>query len=184
MALDRRRRRLVAGGLAGLASLAGCVGLGGREPVDGGSSGDSTLHLPSLDVEGSPGGPVAVRPPDRVAVIDFFATWCAPCKPEMANLRAARGRFDRDAVSIVSITAETDEGAVERFWEQYRGTWPVLLDPDVEATRRYDVTGVPTILVLSADGERVLRHTGLAGEERIVGAIREALDRGGDGGGS
>ena len=177
MAVDRRRRRLLAGGIAGVLSLAGC--LGSVRSGDDGGPGATTLTLRSVEVGGSPGGPVPIRPPGRVAVLSFFATWCAPCKPEMANLRAARDRFDRDAVSIVSITAETDRDAVEHFWRRYRGTWPVVLDPDLEATRRYDVAGVPTTLVFAADGDRVLRHAGLASEEAIVEAIAEALDRGG-----
>ena len=176
MALDRRRRRLLSVGVASLLPLSGCLGTAGR---GGGGTSDQTFTLQSVEVGGSPGGPVTLRPAGRVAVLGFFATWCAPCKPEMANLRAARDRFDRDAVSIVSITAEEDRDAVEHFWRRYRGTWPVVLDTDLEATRRYDVAGVPTTLVFAADGERVLRHAGLASEEAIVEAIAEALERGG-----
>ena len=177
MAVDRRRRQFLSGGVAGVLSLAGCLGAGRSGEVE--DSGPSPLTLESVEVAGSPGGPVTLRPAGRVAVLSFFATWCAPCKPEMANLRAARDRFDRDAVSIVSITAEEDRDAVEHFWRRYRGTWPVVLDTDLEATRRYDVAGVPTTLVFAADGERVLRHAGLASEEAIVEAIAEALERGG-----
>lgn len=167
-----RRTLLGTGGSVISLLLGGCLD---GTPLTG-SGEDQELEFQSLDVAGSPGGPITLAPPGTVALLDFFATWCPPCKPEMANLRAARARFDRDAVQIVSITQESDEAAVRQFWIDYDGTWPVVLDPDLRATRAYDVTRLPTIVVLGADGGRVFRHTGLAGEARIVDAIERALD--------
>lgn len=171
------RRRFLAAGVACLAGAAsGC--LGGID--DGNSTTDgSGISLRSLEVGGSPGGLVPIRPPGKVVLLDFFATWCAPCKPEMANLRTVRSRFDREAVFIVSITQETDTAAIKRFWRRYRGTWPVVMDPDIVATRAYDVTGIPTIIVLTPDGTEVLRHVGLAGEEKLVSNVETALRRAG-----
>lgn len=169
--LSRRRLLGTGGGVVSLL-LGGCLD---GMPLTG-DGGDQELELQSLDVAGSPGGPITLAPPGTVALLDFFATWCPPCKPEMANLRAARARFDREAVQLVSITQESEEAPVRQFWTDYDGTWPVVLDPDLRASRTYDVIRLPTIVVLGADGGRVFRHTGLAGEARIVDAIEHALD--------
>lgn len=149
----------------------------GTTPTPEGATGDG-LVLPSLDVGGSPGGLVPVRPDGRVVILDFFATWCAPCIPEMDNLREVRRRYDESAVYVVSVTQETDEAAVEAFWEEHRGTWPVVLDPGSRALRRYDVTTIPTILALAPDGAVVERHTGLVGEEALVAAVEAARQQG------
>lgn len=195
----RTRRAVLTGALSGLAApIAGCSTR--SEPVESptadaetdgpgtpsdrpatatpdGTPGSEGLLLPSLDVGGSPGSLVALRPADEVALLDFFATWCPPCKPEMEHLRAVRERYDPSELSIVSITQETDEAAIESFWEEYRGTWPVVMDPGVRAGQRFGVTSLPTILVLAPDGTEVERRTGLVGESALVEAVDAALDR-------
>ena len=162
-----RRSVLRAGGLGLATGLAGC--LGSLRPA-GGTSSD--LALESLDVGGSPGGEVVVQPAGSPVVLDFFATWCAPCKPQMDELRAVRERFPD--LPMRSITTESDHGAVRSFWREYDGTWPVLLDPELAASSTYDPRGFPTAFVFDADGERVWTHTGLARSQDIVAAIERA----------
>lgn len=154
------RRSLLAG--AATVGLAGCLGTDGSEA--------DTIE--TLDIAGSPGEPVPVRPDGEVVLLDFWATWCAPCKPQMQELVEIRERFPE--VHMLSITNESDAEAVRDFWREYDGTWPVAMDPEVRTNDRFDVTRIPTKLVFDPDGEEVWRHTGLAAAETVADALREA----------
>lgn len=154
------RREFLAGAVT--AGLAGCLGAP--------TSDEDTIQ--TLDVAGSPGTAVPIVSEDDITLLDFWATWCAPCKPQMAELGEIRGRFPE--IHMLSITNESDRDAVASYWEEYDGTWAVALDPDVRTNERFDVTRIPTKLVLDPDGEEVWRHTGLAAADTIAEALREA----------
>jgi thiol-disulfide isomerase/thioredoxin len=184
----RGRRHTRRGVLAAAAAtaLAGCLGGSGPEAaVDTGTSADGPSstptatevpHLRSLSVAGSPGGRMPVRRPGTVSLVDFFATWCGPCEPQMETLGAVRERFAESDLYVSSVTSESDEGAIQQFWRQQGGAWPVLLDPDLSVNQAYEVKGIPTLVLVDGAGEVTWRHRGLAGEDRMLEEIREAME--------
>jgi thiol-disulfide isomerase/thioredoxin len=187
----RARRQLLRGiAAAGAVGLAGCTslpgnGAGGDDPGAAGTAADpatadaaadrDVIRLETLSVGGSPGEQVALRPPDRPALLDFFATWCAPCIPQMDTLREVRSTFTPEELHMVSVTSEADETAVREFWVRHDGTWPVATDPRSRAVREHSVTGVPTLLVVLPDGTVTWRHTGLAGRETLLEQVERVV---------
>jgi len=169
--MHRSRRSLLrATGVVAAGGLAGCLG-DVRSRLVGGPTDDG-LRLESLSVGGSPGGELVVNPDGEPTLVDFFATWCQPCKPQMEGLGEIRERYPD--LAMRSITNETDRGAVRSFWREYDGTWPVLIDAEREAQQAYRPPGMPTLFVYDADGEEVWRHTGLARTARIAEAVETA----------
>lgn len=151
---------------AAAVGLAGCLG------GTGGGTGTSSNTIGTIDVGGSSGDVVPVKPAGSVALLDFWATWCAPCKPQMAELGTIREQFPD--LHMLSITNEDDTAAIKQFWREYDGTWSVAMDPELRTNQRFGVNRIPTLLVFDANGSEVWRHTGLAAAESIADAIREA----------
>jgi peroxiredoxin len=92
---------------------------------------------------------------DKLAILNFWATWCQPCTDEMASLealwRAYRGR------GLVVIGASVDRGAPRPLIDPYVRnlglTFPILLDPDSKTAGAWRVTGIPTTFVIRPGGE-------------------------------
>jgi thiol-disulfide isomerase/thioredoxin len=164
-------QRTAALSTAGTAALAGCSNAASdrdqQSPGDG-DSGDSSgpttvdgrLALPSVEAPGSPGDVVPISRPGKVSIVEFFATWCGPCKPQMAELNAVREQFDESELSLVSVTEELRPEKIRTFWTEHDGNWPALMDEELRANAKYDVSGLPTTLVLAPDGSVHNRHRG------------------------
>lgn len=116
-----------------------------------------------------------VRRPGTVSLIDFFATWCGPCEPQMETLGTARERFAETELYMSSVTTESDEGAIRQFWRTNDGEWPVVLDPELSVSQAYEVKGIPTLVLVDGGGEVTWRHRGFASEDRLVEEIRGAI---------
>lgn len=167
-----RRRLLRTSALAASAGLAGCLdgfGVGGGD-VD-------AIELQRAAGPGPDAVPLAVA--NQPIVLDFFATWCAPCIPQMDAIWAATR--ERPDAHYVSVTNESDANAVGQWWDEYGGEWPAVMDPEATATSRYEAPRLPTTLVLppgGGPGSEVWRHVGVARSERVVEAIDEAASTG------
>ena len=89
----------------------------------------------------------------RWVVVNFMASWCAPCREEQPELArfAARHATAGDA-QVVAVVVDDDPGAVDRFFAEYGGTWPRVLDPEGRAYADFGVVRVPETFVVDPDG--------------------------------
>jgi peroxiredoxin len=109
-----------------------------------GDSPQSSFALPSLD------GPALelARLRGRIALIHFFATWCEPCRAEMASLRDLQARLDGRPFAIVPISVAEADGAVRRFFAGESLPFAVLLDRDRSVARAWGIHTLPSTVVL------------------------------------
>ena len=138
--------------------LAGCAGLQSPRTETpnnktGSGSDSGPLALPSVVTrDGFPDGDVVLKPDGRIVLLNFFTTWCRPCQEEMPAFRQLRAEYDQSILHLVSITPEVDETLIRDFWREYDGTWPVVTDPALAATDRWNANSYPTNLVFDRDG--------------------------------
>jgi thiol-disulfide isomerase/thioredoxin len=110
----------------------------------------------------------------KVLVVNFWATWCAPCRKEMPMLDALQAEFGGDRFAVLTVaTGRNALPAIDRFFaETGVQHLPVLLDPRSALARDAAVLGLPATLVIDAEGHEIGR---MVGEADWAGASARAL---------
>lgn len=96
----------------------------------------------------------------KVVVLNFWATWCGPCKEEMPALDRLRKRFDHQDVAVLTVTTDQQRDGVAGFLKHLQLSLPVLLDESREVSDAFLVRGLPTTFVIGKDGKMVGRAVG------------------------
>jgi peroxiredoxin len=104
----------------------------------------SSFSLPSLD--GPARGLAQLR--GQVVLIHFFATWCEPCRAEMASLRELQSRLTDRPFAILPISVAEADGAVRRFFAGESLPFAILLDRDRAVARAWSIYTLPSTVVL------------------------------------
>ena len=179
MILSRRMgsAMLVAGGL--LLSACGSSS-DDTAAADGGSSASAQAEpsgdvLPDVEIEELGGGPtISLADIDGPAVVNLWATWCAPCRREIPDFEAvhqARG----DEVRIVGVNIGEDGDRAAEFLDDVGATYDQYLDSEGYVVTELRTSTMPVTVVLDADGFITERHLGPLDEDGLNDAIDDAL---------
>jgi thiol-disulfide isomerase/thioredoxin len=127
-----------------------------------------------------PGNPIKVEGTDlqgdefdwnsykgKVVLIDFWATWCGPCREELPNIKALYKKFHKKGFEVVGISIDADRAALEDYVKENKLPWTTLHENDGEGAHPtadyYGVLGIPTMILVSRDGNVLSTHA--RGEE-------------------
>ena len=103
----------------------------------------------------------------QAVVLNFWATWCVPCRKEMPQLQAVHAEYaDSGSLTVVAVNLQESPSAVTDFGEELSLTFPLALDRDGEVVRRYGLIGLPGTFFIDAEG--VLRA-------RVIGELHGEL---------
>jgi len=97
----------------------------------------------------------------KIIFLNFWATWCGPCKEEMPSLEVLHQQFKEKNFILLTISVDY-EGLkpVQEFINKHRYTFPVLLDPKCEALDLFEVKGIPTTFIINKKGRMIGRAIG------------------------
>ena len=98
----------------------------------------------------------------KIRVLNFWATWCFPCREEMPTLDALQKGLGGEHFEVLTVATGFNQlGGIERFLEQADVTsLPVLLDPDSSLGNEFGAIGLPLTVILNREGQEIARLTG------------------------
>ncbi|HSN78585.1 MAG TPA: TlpA disulfide reductase family protein [Anaerolineae bacterium] len=94
-------------------------------------------------------------------VLNFWATWCAPCREEMPEFVAAYDRYQDDGLVVVGVNAQETASQAAAFMGDFNMGFPVALDTRGDVQQLYNVRGLPTTVFIDREGRIVERWAGL-----------------------
>ena len=113
----------------------------------------------------------------QVVLINFWATWCGPCRKEMPLLEQIQKKYAPLGFTMLGINVEEDTTQMEAFLGDVPVSFPVLLDPANRVSKLYDVAAMPSTVILDRKGNVRYIHQGYqAGDEsRYQDVIRQLI---------
>ena len=109
-------------------------------------------------------------------VIDFWATWCGPCRKTLPILESIYGKMGAQGLEVIGISSE-DLPTLNAFYErQHRSPYPMYRDATQDLWRRYGIRAVPTLMLLDKDGYIKGVWSGIPNQKALEQIIQETMN--------
>jgi thiol-disulfide isomerase/thioredoxin len=110
----------------------------------------------------------------KTLLLDFFASWCGPCREQAPIVERLARRLSGATLAVYGVNTSDQIADAERYLAEHRPSYPVLFDGDNQAAAGFDVTGLPTLLVIDKGGIVRAVETRVVGETELESLIRDA----------
>ncbi len=109
----------------------------------------------------------------KVVLVNFWATWCPPCRKEMPDLETLYRRFGPQGLVILGISDE-EAAKVKPFVEQQKVTYPVLLDPGRRVNELFQIEGIPKTFIYDREGKIVAQSIDMRTQKQFLEMLGKA----------
>ena len=116
----------------------------------------------------------------RPVLVNFWASWCKPCRAEMSWIVAAYAKHQAAGLAVLAVNLTDQEVSakeVRKFVDEFQMSFPVLLDERGKVRRHYGLRGIPTSVFIDADGVVRAVNPGPLTEEALAQHLGEILNR-------
>jgi len=102
----------------------------------------------------------------NVVMINFWASWCGPCRQEMPLLESIYKKYNKMGFTMIGVNVEPDSNAANEWLKATPVSFPILYDRDSKVSKLYDVAGMPSTVIIDRNGKLRVLHRGYkAGDE-------------------
>lgn len=118
----------------------------------------------------------------QVVVLDFWASWCAPCRRSFPWLNAMHAKYSSQGLVIIGVNVDNDPAAAATFLQEFPAEFQIHYDTDAVLARQYDIQGMPSSVVIGRDGEIADTHIGFKVKRQneyeaiLVAALNEGAE--------
>lgn len=113
----------------------------------------------------------------RVVVIDFWATWCPPCRASVPELKDLTQKYSADKLVFISVSSDSDQEGWKKFVAAKQMTWPQSIDTDHHMTKLFDVNAFPTYIIIDGDGFVRERLVSFDPRESLAHRLKDPLKK-------
>jgi cytochrome c biogenesis protein CcmG, thiol:disulfide interchange protein DsbE len=115
----------------------------------------------------------------KVVLVDFWASWCEPCRKSFPWLRRMHDRYASQGLVVVAVNLDKDRDAADRFLQDNPAPFLVAFDPAGKTAEAFKVPGMPTSFLVDAAGNVVYSHPGFDAKktDEFEAKIKEACSR-------
>ena len=110
----------------------------------------------------------------RVIYLEFWASWCGPCKQAFPWMQTLKNKYENQGLTIVAVNLDADHSDAERFLQQFNPTFEVRFDPKGKLAESFKVEGMPASVLIDRRGTSRFTHVGF---RPIDGSVYEAQVR-------
>jgi peroxiredoxin len=90
----------------------------------------------------------------KAVLLNFWATWCEPCKKELPSMQKIYDELKPDGIEIIGVSIDRNKKEqVKKYIRKYNLTFPILLDPNQKVRKDYFILGLPTSYLIGSDGK-------------------------------
>ncbi len=113
----------------------------------------------------------------HVVMVNFWATWCPPCRAEMPLIESAYEQYRSQGFIVLAVNNAERSDQVSSFASQFQLTFPVLLDYSADISQQFGVKGYPTSIFLDTKGKAYATHQGMLTATQLQNYISTGLQR-------
>ncbi|QQD18604.1 TlpA family protein disulfide reductase [Spongiibacter nanhainus] len=112
----------------------------------------------------------------KVVYLDFWASWCGPCRASFPYMNTLVSRYGND-LAVVTINLDEDADSARSFIDQFKPSFPVFHDPSGHVAQQFQVAGMPNSFLFDRRGQLLLKHIGFTKStpEKLDSAIQRAI---------